>query len=188
MNIVIAFHSEEGHTEKLARAIAAGALEVPGAHVEIMTVEQVQPEHLRAADGILLGCPVYSGGVSHQMKKFIDTTMGELWFAGELSGKAGGAFVTAGGEHGGVETALDAIVRTMLGFNMVVTGPYVPREEIKTTGSVYGATLVCHEGKDDMTDADRKLAHSLGRRVTEVAAALAASRAGERREGTLRAA
>ncbi|HEU4754933.1 MAG TPA: NAD(P)H-dependent oxidoreductase [Armatimonadota bacterium] len=186
MNIVIVYHSEDGHTEKLARAVAAGALGVPGAHVEVMTVEQASADHLRKADGILLGCPVYSGTVSHQMKKFIDTTMGELWFAGELSGKTGGAFAAGGGEHGGLETTLETLLRTMLGFNMCVTGPYVPQEAVRTSGAVYGATYVPQPGQEDLSPDDRKLAASLGRRVAEIAGALAASGAGEEREGTLR--
>ncbi len=192
MRILVAYHSQDGHTEKLARAVAEGVGEADGARADLKPVEQVTADDLRGCDGLLLGSPVYGGTVSHQMKLFMDTVMGEVWMTGELAGKAGGAFASSGGEHGGIETTLETILRTMLGSSMVVTGPYIPRDEIKTTGAAYGATFVSHEADSELGEDDRRLARSLGRRVAEVASALAAGRAsGEaasRKEGTFRAA
>jgi hypothetical protein len=73
----------------------------------------------------------------------------------------------------------------MLGCSMVVTGPYIQREEIRTTGAAYGATFVAHGREAQLGDDDRKLAHSLGKRVAEVAGVLAQSRAAEEKEGSL---
>ena len=185
MNVLVAFHSDTGHTEKLAQAIAEGVREADGAEVSLKSIDQVEAEDLRRADAILLGSPVYGGTVSYQMKQFLDTKLGELWMAGELAGKAGGAFATSGGEHGGIETTLETILRVMLGCSMVVTGPYIPREEIRTTGAAYGATFVCHDQEAERGEDDRRLARSLGRRVAEVGQALAESRAAREKEGTL---
>lgn len=185
MNVLVAFHSDTGHTEKLAQAIAEGVREADGANAVLKSIDQVEADDLRRADAILLGSPVYGGTVSYQMKQFLDTKLGELWMAGELAGKAGGAFASSGGEHGGIETTLETILRVMLGCSMVVTGPYIPREEIRTTGAAYGATFVCHDQQADLGEDDRRLARSLGRRVAEVGQALAQSRAAHEKEGTL---
>lgn len=185
MNVLVAYHSDTGHTEKLAQAIAEGAREAEGAEVTLKSIDEVQVDELRRAEAILLGSPVYGGTVSYQMKEFLDTKLGELWMAGELAGKAGGAFATSGGEHGGIETTLETILRVMLGCSMVVTGPYIPREEIRTTGAAYGATFVAHDPEEDLGEDDRRLARSLGRRVAEVGQALAESRAAHEKEGSL---
>ena len=184
MNILVAYHSEDGHTETLAQAVAEGAREA-GAQVETRAVGEVTEDDLRRANGLLLGCPVYSATVSYQMKQFIDTTMGRLWMGGELAGKAGGAFASCAGEHGGIETTLDTLLRAMLGFSMVVTGPYLPQEEIKFAGSAYGATFVAVDADARLSDNERKLAHGLGRRVAEVAGALAQSGAASGKEGSI---
>ena len=183
MNVLIAYHSDSGHTEKLAAAIAEGAREVRGAQVIVKSIEQVTEQEMRDAGAILLGSPVYAGTVSYQMKQFLDTRLGKLWMAGELSGKAGGAFATSGGEHGGIESTLETLLRVMLGCNMVVTGPYISVEEIHTTGAAYGATFVCHADEHELGEDDRRIAHSLGRRVTEVGMALEQSAAAHEREG-----
>jgi NAD(P)H dehydrogenase (quinone) len=183
VNVLVAYHSDTGHTEKLAEAIAEGVREAEGAQTSLKSIEQVTADDLRQADAILLGSPVYGGTVSYQMKQFLDTTLGELWMSGELAGKAGGAFASCGGEHGGVETTLETILRVMLGCSMVVTGPYIPREEIRTTGAAYGATFVPRNGETDPGEDDRRLARSLGRRVAEVGQALADSRAAKKKEG-----
>jgi len=67
---------------------------------------------------------------------------------------------------------------------VVVTGPYLPREEIKTTGAAYGATFVAHAAEQELGEDDRKMARSLGRRVAEVAGVLAAGGAAQEKEGT----
>lgn len=184
MNVLVAYHSDTGHTETLAQAVAEGAREVPDVEVTLKSVDQVQPDDLRRADAILLGSPVYGGTVSYQLKEFLDTKFGELWMSGELAGKAGGAFASSGGEHGGVETTLETILRVMLGCSMVVTGPYIPQDEIRTTGAAYGATFVPREGETELGKDDRRMARSLGKRVTEVGQVLANSRAAEEKEGS----
>jgi NAD(P)H dehydrogenase (quinone) len=182
MNVLVAYHSEDGHTEMLAQAVAEGAREA-GAQVETRSICELNSHDLRRADGLLLGCPVYSATVSYQMKQFIDTMMGQLWMNGELAGKAGGAFATCAGQHGGIETTLDTLLRALLGFNMVVTGPYLPQEEIKFAGSAYGATFVAESAEAQLSQSEWKLARGLGRRVAEVAAALAQSGAAAAKEG-----
>lgn len=184
MNVLVAYHSDTGHTEKLAQAVAEGARKVSEAETSLKPVDQVTADDLRRADAILLGSPVYGGTVSYQFKEFLDTTLGELWMAGELAGKAGGAFASSGGEHGGVETTLETILRVMLGCSMVVTGPFIPLEEIRTTGASYGATFVPREGQTELGEDDRRLARSLGKRVAEVGQVLANSRAAEEKEGS----
>lgn len=63
-------------------------------------------EKLLAADGILLGSPVYWANVSALMKNFMDRTRYLHMVQNQLAGKAGGAVTVAGLRNGGQETAL----------------------------------------------------------------------------------
>src|SRR5258708_14007962 len=88
--VTIVYHSNSGHTARLAEAVEHGAASVQGARVsrleiaggdivngrwennEIMT-------SLDASDAIIFGAPTSMGDVSGQMKCFIDATSGRVY-------------------------------------------------------------------------------------------------------------
>src|SRR5258708_17496379 len=88
--VTIVYHSNSGHTARLAEAVEHGAASVQGARVsrleiaggdivngrwennEIMT-------SLDASDAIIFGAPTSMGDVSGQMKCFIDATSGRFY-------------------------------------------------------------------------------------------------------------
>ncbi|RMG92974.1 MAG: Trp repressor-binding protein [Zetaproteobacteria bacterium] len=125
MKILIVYHSDYGSTEKLARAIAAGAAAaVPEATITLRQVLQTEPEELPQYDVLVFGTPVHMGTMCWQMKRFIDRTS-KLWLEGTLEGKIGGVFATGGGYGGGgggVEQTLIALHAHFLEHGMIVVG------------------------------------------------------------------
>lgn len=63
-------------------------------------------EKLLAADGIVLGSPVYWGNVSALMKNFMDRTRYLHMYSNMLAGKVGASVTNAGLRNGGQDLAL----------------------------------------------------------------------------------
>lgn len=117
--VLIVYHSETGHTEQMAEAVAAGAEREGAVEVMLRSTETVSEEELRSAAAIIVGSPVYNANVSPEISRFIAS-----WpFEGEpLKDKIGAAFVTGGGISAGEELVQMAILQSMLVFGMVVAG------------------------------------------------------------------
>jgi multimeric flavodoxin WrbA len=93
------------------------------------------------SDGILLGVPVYWGGVTAQLKALIDRTMPIEFNGYALRNKVGGALTVAFTRQGGHEPAIAEIHRWFLMHDMVVVsvGPERPKEGI---GCFWGAAAL----------------------------------------------
>ncbi len=85
------------------------------------TQVEEEMELLAAADGILVGSPVYFGTVSAPLKAFWDLTR-SLRSSGGLLYTPGGAMAVGGGRYGGQETTIRAIHDIMLVQGMIVVG------------------------------------------------------------------
>ncbi|UCC68899.1 MAG: NAD(P)H-dependent oxidoreductase, partial [Armatimonadota bacterium] len=101
--VLITYYSRSGNTEKMAQAVAAGAKEVSGMEVETRPVGEVSPDDLLAADGIIMGSPVYFGTMAAELKSLIDESVKHY---GKFTGKVGGAFASSGVIGGGTETTV----------------------------------------------------------------------------------
>ena len=195
-NVLIAFYSRNGSTEALANSIAEGA-RTAGAEVRLRRArELVGPEVMAKApgwaenaarmnaayeapteadaewaDAILFGTPTRFGAVSSELKAYIDA-LGGLWFQGKLVGKAGSAFTSTSGPHGGNESTIISLYNPMahLGFIIVPLGYADP--VLFRAGTPYGASAVSGQNNSPPTADDLEVARFQGRRVTEVAAAL----------------
>jgi multimeric flavodoxin WrbA len=90
------------------------------------------------ADGILVGVPVYWGGVTAQLKALIDRTMPIEFNGYAFRNKVGGALTVAFTREGGHESTIAEIHRWFLMHDMVVVsvGPERPKEGI---GCFWGA-------------------------------------------------
>ncbi|GAB4277734.1 MAG: NAD(P)H:quinone oxidoreductase [Deferrisomatales bacterium] len=159
VQVLVAYSSRSGNTEKLARAVARGAEEA-GAQVVLKSAEEVTKEDLTAADGIIFGSPVYFGGPTAQMKDLIDRSVA---VRRKLRDKVGAAFVTAGHHTGGKETTLLSLLYCFLIHEMVVVGDPIE------TGGHYGTACLGAPGPDD-----EQAGALLGARVVRVAQKLAA--------------
>jgi flavorubredoxin len=72
MNIVIIYDSKSGNTQKMAEAIAKGALKEADSVVVKKIGESFPLTILAESDGVIFGSPVYYADVTRDMKDFID--------------------------------------------------------------------------------------------------------------------
>lgn len=154
VQILVSYSSRSGNTEKLARAVARGA-EQAGAQVVCKRASETTKEDLIAADGIILGSPVYFGTVTAEMKDLIDRSVGARR---KLRNKVGAAFTTGGHHTGGKETTLLSMIVAFLIHEMVVVGDPIE------TGGHYGVACLGAPGPDD-----ERAGELLGARVADVA-------------------
>jgi multimeric flavodoxin WrbA len=133
-----------GNTEILVKEALTGAREA-GADVELLRIREMDLapcdgcmtchqsgecgikddmqhiyEKILAADGIIIGSPVYFWSISSQAKALMDRTYALRYPHHKLRNKVGGALV-ATGRRGSVN-ALSAINNFFLGHDMVVAG------------------------------------------------------------------
>jgi NAD(P)H dehydrogenase (quinone) len=155
--VLVIYYSRSGNTEKMAEAVAAGAKQVSGVEVALHRVAEVKTDDLLSADGIIMGSPVYYGGMAAELKSLIDESVKHH---GKLTGKVGGAFASSGAIGGGTETTVLDILKTMMIHGMIVQGD--------AHGAHYGAVAF---GEPD--ERARKECQKLGKRVAELAARLA---------------
>jgi NAD(P)H dehydrogenase (quinone) len=157
VQVLVAYSSRTGNTEQLARAVARG-VEGAGGQVVIKRAADTTKEDLVAADGIILGSPVYFGAPTAQMKDLIDRSVG---VRRKLRDKVGAAFVTGGHHTGGKETALLGLLSAFLIHQMVVVGDPIE------TGGHYGVACLGAPSAED-----EQAGEMLGARVTKVAGKL----------------
>jgi NAD(P)H dehydrogenase (quinone) len=145
------YFSRTGHTEQLAKEIAAGVEQVEGVDCVLRSVSQVTKEDFVSCDGIIAGSPVYFGAMAAEMKEIFDKYVG---LRRKMEGKIGAAFATSGDATGGKETTLFSIIQAMLIYGMIVVG-----DPLDATGH-YG--VACVGAPDEKTAQN---AAKLGRRV-----------------------
>jgi NAD(P)H dehydrogenase (quinone) len=131
--VLVVYYSATGNTEKMAEAVIAGIKRVAGAAATLKNVEDAAKADLEAADAIILGCPTYFGDVPGKMKTFMDDWNWK-WKV-DFTDKIGGAFATGGGQVGGKEHTVIALLIFMLQNRMVVAGPLYTNQ---ITGSIWG--------------------------------------------------
>jgi NAD(P)H dehydrogenase (quinone) len=196
MEILIVYYSRTGHVAQLARAIARGVGEVPGAQARVRSVPPVAPvtqtaqppvpeegapyatlDDLRECAGLIFGSPTRFGNMAAPLKHFLDSTVAE-WASGSLVGKPAAFFTSTATMHGGQETTLLSMMMPLLHHGALIVGiPYTEAALNQTSsgGTPYGASHVAGtDGGKQITDHERELARALGRRVATIAAKLSA--------------
>jgi NAD(P)H dehydrogenase (quinone) len=199
--ILIAFYSRTGATEALALQIAAGA-EAAGGEVRLRSAREVVGPEVMAhvpgwadsaarmnaayeapteadaewADAIVFGTPTRFGSVSSELKAYIDT-LGGLWFQGKLNGKAGSVFASTSTAHGGNESTLISLYHPMAHLGLIIVPLGYADPAMFKAGTPYGASSVVN-GRDitQASEDELAVARYQGRRVTQIAAALAAAK------------
>ena len=172
MKILVVYHSQYGHVQTMAKAVAEGVSEVPGAELVFRRVrefpnyvehieqekgpayqayqsQQADPEctveDLRDAEGVLFGSPTRYGNMTAQMKALIDSTA-QLWSNGQMEGKPAGVFTSTATTHGGQESTLLTMMVPLLHLGMLIVGvPYSLPEMNHTQargGTPYGASTI----------------------------------------------
>ena len=175
----------------MAEHVAEGVERAPGAAARLRTVprvsavtQQAQPEippegapYCELADfescaGLALGSPGYFGNMAAPLKHLFDGTV-PLWLKGTLAGKPACVFTSTGSLHGGQETTLVAMMLPLLHHGMLIVGMPYTQAELSATrsgGTPYGPSHVAGTADDQpVTDAERALCISQGRRLAEIA-------------------
>lgn len=201
MNVLIVYYSTYGNVYQMARLVAEGVSQVPGAEPMIRTVPELIPpsviearadmkagkdlqkdvpfvtaEDFRQAGAIAFGTPTRFGNVSAQLKNQIDQ-LTALWLKGELEGKPAGVFVSTGSLHGGQETTILTLMAPLLHLGMILVGVPYSVQELFTTqggGSPYGPGHVAGgDNKREIDAQEAAICRALGRRLAEVGLRLA---------------
>ncbi len=190
-DILILYYSLHGSVKQLAAHIARGVESVPGARARVRTVPKVVAESdgparlvpdegapfvslkdLEECAGLALGSPTRFGNMAAPVKYFLDGTS-SLWLSGALSGKPACVFTSTGTLHGGQETTLTSMMLPLLHHGMVIVGLPYSNPELATTragGSPYGVSHFAGlDGKEPVTEDERKLAFAQGKRLAELA-------------------
>ncbi len=192
--ILVLYYSRYGATAEMAhqvaRGVEAGGLEarlrtVPAVSTVCEAIEDSIPaqgapyadhDDLRDCAGLALGSPTRFGNMAAPMKYFLDGTS-SLWLAGALSGKPAGVFTSTSSLHGGQEATLLSMLIPLLHHGMLITGlPYTEPDLLhtRTGGTPYGPShLAGPDSSLPVTDEEKRLCVALGRRLAEIAAALA---------------
>jgi NAD(P)H dehydrogenase (quinone) len=200
VNVLVAFYSRNGSTEKMAQAIAEGAKEA-GAEIRLRRARDIAgpdvmaqapgwrensqrmdaiypaptPEDAEWSDGVVFGSPTRFGNVSAELKAYIDS-LGGLWFQGKLNNKAAGAFTSTSSLHGGNETTIFTLFAPLahLGFIIVPLGYLDP--VVFRAATPYGASTVSGQTSIPPSEDDLQAARSQGKRLAGVARLLKALR------------
>src|SRR5689334_2906603 len=195
-NILIAFYSRNGSTEKLAVAAAEGARsqgadarlrrardivsadvmsKAPGwaENAERMDAAYPAPTSDDAdwADGIMFGTPTRFGNVCAELKAYIDS-LGGLWFQGKLNNKAGAAFTSTSTPHGGNESTIISLYHPLAHLGLVIVPLGYLNPVVFRSATPYGASSVAGQNNTPPTEDDLEAARFQGQRVAQVAAAL----------------
>jgi multimeric flavodoxin WrbA len=115
-----------------------------------------------ASDGIILGSPVYCGGVTAQLKALLDRSVIPYQKA-ELKDKVGGALTVGGAKNGGQELTLMQMNAFFLMHDMVVASSEGGNYGGMATGNDRGDVRVDEEGMKKAKAVGTRMAHLLKR-------------------------
>ena len=198
-DILILYYSRHGNVAAMAQMIARGVEQVPGMQARIRTVPAVSTvceavedsipaagppfatlDDLRECAGIAMGSPTRFGNMAAPLKYFLDST-GSLWLSGVLAGKPAAVFTSTSTLHGGQESTLISMMLPLLHHGMLITGlPFSDTDLLTTTsgGTPYGAShWAGNDSKLPLSEEEKRLCLSLGKRLAETANALSLGRA-----------
>jgi len=190
--VAIVYFSATGHTQLMAEKVAEGVKNVPETEVEFVRIEgkdivegrytnEALVNSLASADAVVFGTPTYMGGVSAQLKAFIDA-MGGLWYTQALKGKVAGGFSHSGSPSGDKSSTLAYlhVYADQLGMFWVGAGefPYYmsgAKEQINRTGFFGGAVGYgnAQGAPAALDEGDALTALKYGQRIAEVTHMLA---------------
>ena len=74
IKILVVYHSQTGHTKKMAEEVVKGAASIKNVKVILKTAYEKTREDLLRCDGLVIGSPEYFGYMSGMIKDFFDRT------------------------------------------------------------------------------------------------------------------
>jgi multimeric flavodoxin WrbA len=141
--ILVIYHSQGGTTERMARAVAAGAAGMEGACSVLKRAVEASLDDLLSCDGLVIGSPEYFGYMAGSVKDFFDRTYEAAHTDSLVFRKPYALFIHAGNDGTG---ALASIERICRGY---------------TFKKVYAPLIVC----GDITDAVLAQCEEMGQTI-----------------------
>lgn len=130
--VAVIYHSAHGHTEHIARIVAEGVRSVPATEVCLLQAQDLAtaPDALLGFDAYILGSPTYLGGVSAQVKAFMDAT-GGLWRSQQLRGRLAAGFTVSALPAGDKQSTLLSMFVFCMQHGMLWVGnPILPEQHL----------------------------------------------------------
>lgn len=181
--IVILYHSQAGHTEVQARAVAQGARKLDGSEVLLIRAEEAEKrgEDLDRADAIVFGSPTYMGSMSAELKKVFEWSS-PRWSKGAWRNKIAAGFTNSGSQNGDKLQTLFSLCLFAMQHGMIWVGlDLLPGnnsskgspDDLNRMGSWLGAMAQSNiDQKADQVpiDSDLRTAEYFGHRVAKITA------------------
>lgn len=179
IKLAIIYYSSTGTNYQLSKWAEEAAKEA-GAEVKVVKVKETAPQEainandkwkenvektmdvpvatldvLEWADAYVFSIPTRYGNLPSQMESFIDTT-GGLWFQGKLANKVVSAMSSAMNPHGGQESTIQAIYKTMCHWGAIIVPPgYTDQSIFSAGGNPYGASVSVDDKGNMIEDAEK---------------------------------
>lgn len=134
---------------------------------ETKDVPEATMDDLEWADAYIFSAPTRYGNLPSQLKQFLDMT-GGLWFSGKLVNKVVSGMTSAQNTHGGQETTLLSLYKTMFHWGAIVAAPgYTDEAIFAAGGNPYGVSVAT--AKDELNQNTKTaIAHQV-KRTLEIA-------------------
>ena len=166
LKLAVIYYSATGTNHQMAKWASEAASENGDCEVKMLRIEETAPmeaisqneewkahyektkdeakakvEDLAWADAIIFSAPTRYGNLPNQFKSLIDST-GKLWFEGKLVNKVVSGMTSAQNPHGGQETTLLSLYKTMYHWGAIVVPPSYTDESIfEAGGNPYGTSV-----------------------------------------------
>ncbi|NIM11369.1 MAG: flavodoxin [Candidatus Aminicenantes bacterium] len=128
INILVVYHSQTGHTGKMAEAVAEGAGSIKNVNVILKKAGDATLEDLLSCHGLAIGTPEYFGYMSGMIKDFFDRTYEKGRKKKEMFKKPYVVFISAGNDGTGASYQIDRICK---GYNFKkVSEPVISRGDV----------------------------------------------------------
>lgn len=109
--VLVIYHSNTGNTEAMARAVAEGASQAPGAEVFMKKAKEATGEDLLGCDAVAFGSPTNFAYMAGALKDFFDRSYFSL--RDKVTDKPYAAFVNTGRNIPDALQALENICTTL---------------------------------------------------------------------------
>ena len=189
VKLAIIYYSATGTNHRLAQWAEEGAKQA-GAEVQVLRIKETAPAEaietnaawkahaektedlpvatldiLEWADAYIFSIPTRYGNMPSQVQSFIDTT-GRLWFQNKLSNKVVSAMSSAMNPHGGQESTIQTIYKTMCHWGAIIVPPgYTDPVTFAAGGNPYGTSVTVDQEGNMVEDVRDAVIHQAKRTV-----------------------
>ncbi|MDO5651907.1 MAG: flavodoxin family protein [Moraxella sp.] len=132
-SIAVIYHSNYGHTRRVAIAVQTGAAcHVNARLIDVSHITKDDWEYMDNANMLVFGTAVYLGGVTAEFKQFMDSTS-KRWLGRTWQGKFAAGFANSGGLSGDKLAALQSLCLFAMQHGMNWVGlPLIPTGSSET--------------------------------------------------------